>query len=113
MCDDRHSLSGFVIFLAGAAVGAGLALLYAPQSGAETRKKIKETSEKVAEDIKVNYEKISDEAKKSIEQVKQTAEKAIENVKTFVDKAKDGLKQEIKAELEETTEAPKKKTAKA
>ena len=30
--------SGFTLFAVGAAIGAGLALLYAPQSGKETRK---------------------------------------------------------------------------
>ena len=30
--------SGFTIFAVGAVIGAGLALLYAPQSGKETRK---------------------------------------------------------------------------
>jgi gas vesicle protein len=51
--DDRSSNAGF--FLAGAvvggAVGAVLALLFAPQSGEETRKMIKEKASDVQEDI--------------------------------------------------------------
>lgn len=36
-------------FCAGAAVGAGVALLYAPQSGKETRKHIRKRAEKARE----------------------------------------------------------------
>lgn len=102
MSQDNQGVFGVVCFLAGAAVGAGLALLYAPQTGAETRQQIKDVSGKVGDDIKANYDKIAEEAKKSIEQVKVQAEKAIDNVKSFMDGAKDGLKEEIKAELAES-----------
>jgi gas vesicle protein len=48
MSDERHSIFGTIVtFLTGAAIGAGLALLFAPQSGEETRKKIKDMGEKV------------------------------------------------------------------
>ena len=112
MSEEKNGVFSFVCFLAGAAIGAGLALLYAPQSGVETRKKIKETSGKVADDVKEQYEKISDEAKKSIEHVKIAADKAIANVKHFIDGAKDSLKKEIKEELAEDM-PDKKKTVKA
>lgn len=101
MCDSSKSAAGFFGFLTGAVIGAGLALLFAPQTGAETRKQIKDVSDKVADDVKENYDKISKEAKKSIEQVKTAAEKAMDNVKHFVDGAKEGLKKEIKQELKE------------
>jgi gas vesicle protein len=109
MSDEGRSSFGLICFLAGAAIGAGLALLYAPQSGAETRKKIKDTSEKVADEVKHHYEKVSEEAKKAIETVKVTAEKAISNVKNFIDGAKESMKKEIKEELKEEPKAPEKK----
>jgi len=37
---ERRSGSGIGIFVLGALIGAGLALLYAPQSGKETRKDV-------------------------------------------------------------------------
>jgi gas vesicle protein len=101
MSGDNNSSFGIVAFLAGAALGAGLALLFAPQSGEETRKKIKDVSGKMADDIKDNYDKLSKEAKKSVEQVKIATEKAVEHVKGFVDGARDGLKKEIKEELKQ------------
>ena len=45
MSDEKNTFLGTVFtFLTGAMIGAGLALLYAPQTGEETRKKIKETA---------------------------------------------------------------------
>jgi len=113
MSDEKHSSSGLVCFLAGAAIGAGLALLYAPQSGAETRKKLKDTSDKVADDVKQHYEKVSEEAKKAIEHVKVTAEKSIINVKNFIEGAKESMKKEIKEELKEEPKVPARKKAAA
>ena len=42
----------FFSFLTGAVIGAGLALLFAPQSGEETRKQIKDFSEKLGSEVK-------------------------------------------------------------
>jgi gas vesicle protein len=64
MSSDRNGFVGFVCFLTGAALGAGLALIFAPQSGEETRKKIKDVSGKMADEVKDGYEKMSKEAKK-------------------------------------------------
>lgn len=99
MSDEKHTFLGTVFtFLTGAAIGAGLALLFAPQTGEETRKRIKEISDKLADDAKENYEKIAKETQKAIENVKSTSDKAIEQVKAFVEGAKEGLKKEIKEE---------------
>ena len=46
MSEAKTGLKMLVRFLAGAAIGAGLALLFAPQSGKKTRKKITEFSDK-------------------------------------------------------------------
>jgi gas vesicle protein len=71
----RHEEEGFssgsvlLAFLLGGMVGAGLALLLAPQSGPETRRKIKE----FAEDVKG---KASDYVSHAKEKVATTVEKA-------------------------------------
>ena len=97
MSDERNGFLGTVFtFLTGAALGAGLALLFAPQSGEETRKKIKDMSEKVAEDVKEHYDKLHKEAQKAIESVKTTSEKAVGQIKNFIDSAKEGLSKETK-----------------
>ena len=97
MSGEGNGFLGTVFaFLTGAAIGAGLALLYAPQSGEETRKKLKELSEKVADDVKDHYEKLHKETQKAIESVKSTSEKAVGQIKTFIEGAKEGLVKEQK-----------------
>lgn len=111
MSEERSGFSGLVTFLTGVAIGAGLALLYAPQSGEETRKKLKDSYDKVSDDVKESYEKFSKEAQKAIEAIKSTSEKTVTQIKSFLEGAKDGMKKEIKAELTEETKAPVKKKA--
>ena len=65
----------FFSFLTGAVVGAGLALLFAPQSGKETRKQIKDFSDKLGGEVKDGVEKISEKAKGLIEGAKETFSK--------------------------------------
>ena len=111
MSDERGGLSALMTFLTGAVIGAGLALLYAPRTGEETRKKLKDGYDKVSDDVKDNYEKFSNEAQKTIETMKTTSDKAITQIKSFIDGAKAGIKKEIKAELAEEAAAPAKKKA--
>jgi gas vesicle protein len=63
MSDDR-SFAGLVGFLASPAIGASLELLFVPQSGEETLKKIKDMSDKVADGVKENYESSAKKRKK-------------------------------------------------
>ena len=65
----------FFSFLTGAAIGAGLAVIFAPQSGKETRKQIKDFSEKLSSEVKDNVEKISEKAMDFIEDTKDTFKK--------------------------------------
>ena len=87
MKDEGYS-SGSVLlsFLLGGVVGAGLALLFAPQSGRETRQKIKD----LADDVK----------EKSAEYVHQAKEKAtslVEEGKGYYDEKKSILKSAVEA----------------
>ena len=87
MKDEGYS-SGSVLlsFLLGGVVGAGLALLFAPQSGRETRQKIKD----LADDVK----------EKSAEYVNQAKEKAtslVEEGKGYYDEKKSILKSAVEA----------------
>lgn len=65
MSEDKSSpRSSFTIFAVGALIGAGIALLYAPQSGKETRKllgkKAKQLKDKAQDTVENAQEFISD-----------------------------------------------------
>ena len=61
MSDNRSD--SLMAFLLGAAVGAGVALLLAPQSGEETRKKLGETARRLGEDLDERVRSAGEEVK--------------------------------------------------
>jgi gas vesicle protein len=97
---DRDDFGAFLIgFVVGGLTGAVVALLFAPQSGEETRTIIKEKSielrDKAAEQAEViasKAEKLADDAKvrgkEAIDSVKVRGKDAIEGVKKVVTKKK-------------------------
>ena len=70
--DDQGTSAGtvFLSFLAGAAVGAGLALLYAPKTGRELREKIGELTEDAVGKIKCYANEAQEKIKSTIEESK-------------------------------------------
>jgi gas vesicle protein len=58
----RSFLSGLLI---GALVGAGLALLFAPQSGEETRRIIRRKARKLADEARERYEDANDRVREA------------------------------------------------
>ncbi len=88
-------------FLLGGLVGAGFALLLAPQSGRETRQKIRELSEEAREKAKEYVEDIKgkvtsniDKGKGFFEEKKSLISSAIEAGKEAYEKEKERLSQE-------------------
>mgnify|MGYP000913143242 CR=1 FL=1 len=61
-----------VSFLAGAALGAGLALLYAPKSGRETRDQISDLTDDAVDRIKEYAKEAQDKIKTALEEGKET-----------------------------------------
>jgi len=61
-------------FLAGAAVGSILGILFAPDKGTETRRKISETSGDVTDSLKSKFSDFVDSIKDSYQGVKDDAE---------------------------------------
>ena len=72
---DRGDGSGFLMgLLLGGIIGAGLALLFAPQSGKRTREDIKEFTEKTTDTIR----DISERAKKEIGELYEKGRELVE-----------------------------------
>ncbi len=92
---SKSSVSAVLGFLAGAAAGAAIGVLFAPDKGTSTRKKIKSQAQKVSDEMKENFshkiddlnkfvagfvdetkDKIADLEKKTKQGVKEVKEKA-------------------------------------
>jgi gas vesicle protein len=86
------SASAIMGFIAGAAAGAALGILFAPDAGTKTRKKIKDQTQKMSEEVKNNVvHKIDDlskyvsgfvdETKEKIAELEKSTKAEIKNVK--------------------------------
>ena len=85
MSEEQSSpRSGFTIFAVGALIGAGIALLYAPQSGKETRKLLA----KKAKQLRDKAQDTVENAQEFIKDRKKDLVAAIHSGKEIVDHAK-------------------------
>jgi gas vesicle protein len=75
MAKNSHSDSA-LWFFAGAALGATIALLYAPQSGEETRKQIKGAALRGADQIAESGRQIADMGRELIEKGRELTDEA-------------------------------------
>ncbi|MCX5716754.1 MAG: YtxH domain-containing protein [Nitrospirae bacterium] len=97
--NEGHSAGTvFFSFLLGGIVGAGLAMLLAPQSGSETRKRIKEftddmreKAEDYVENIKKGVTSTVEEGKDFYEEKKSAITSAVEAGKKAYEKEKERL----------------------
>ncbi|HET55879.1 MAG TPA: YtxH domain-containing protein [Ignavibacteria bacterium] len=72
--------------LLGAVIGSVVALLFAPDSGKRTRKKIQRKSDELMDDV-VDYAKYSrDKAEKIVEEGKKRVEELMDEAKTTLKK---------------------------
>jgi len=74
MSDEKGISAGAVLvsFVAGAAIGAGLALLYAPKSGSEMRETLADFTEDAVDKIKEYTKEAQEKIKTSLEEGKET-----------------------------------------
>ena len=74
MSEEKGICAGTVLvsFVAGAAIGAGLALLYAPKSGQEMRESVADLAEDAVDKIKEYTKQAQDKIKTAIEDGKET-----------------------------------------
>lgn len=70
MSKDKKK-SGFGKFLAGAAIGAGLGILFAPKKGSETRRELKEKLDELANKVKgIDVDEVRESIELKIEEIK-------------------------------------------
>jgi len=73
--------------LAGVAVGATLGILFAPEKGSSTRKKICKKSEEYADDLGEKFDDLIDTITRKFEAVKEEAFRMAKEVKNKVEDA--------------------------
>ena len=109
MAQNNNMVKGMVIgFLAGSAIGAVLALLYAPKSGKELRADIKEKTDDLLEGAeeyvqaaKSKASAIVSEAKKRSELLISDAQQKAQALIQDADKVLSGAKQKLPTVIEE------------
>ncbi|HUT08101.1 MAG: YtxH domain-containing protein [Candidatus Aminicenantes bacterium] len=86
---DNHFWDSLLTFMAGAATGFIVGILFAPASGKETRKKIKEQAAKTGDVAKDGYEKIAKEAEKGMRMVKEKTGEGVDAIRDFIEKKRE------------------------
>ena len=77
--------------LAGLATGAILGILFAPEKGTETRKKIATKGKDSLEDLKNKYNDLIDSLSSKLDDVKSEGKKYIDEGKKYIDEGKEYL----------------------
>lgn len=71
-------------FLLGLGVGVGLALLFAPMSGEETRNNLADRANDLKDSARESYEQNRDRVQRGVETIRSTAERAVGRVRSTV-----------------------------
>ncbi len=95
---NGHFWDSLLTFMAGATTGFILGILFAPASGKETRKKIKDQAAKTGEAAKESYEKIAKEAEKSMRLVKEKTGESVDAIRDFIEKKREEFKNKAEEE---------------
>jgi gas vesicle protein len=95
---NGHFWDSLLTFMAGAATGFIVGILFAPASGKETRKKIKDQAAKTGEAAKESYEKITKEAEKGIRLVKEKTGESVDAIRDFIEKKREEFKNKTEEE---------------
>jgi len=95
--EGRYSAGSLILgFFIGGLVGAGVALLLAPQPGAETRQKIKE----LADEAKEKAAKYAEEVKSKVTYTVEKGKELVEEKKSLVTAAVEAGKEAYQKEKE-------------
>ena len=92
---DSGSSSGFAFIaglVVGGAIGAIAGLLFAPETGEETRKKVAVKSKEWADDVYNKFDDLKESVTEVLEDVKQGAAEVMEDVKKGTTEVLDDVK---------------------
>ena len=92
MDQDNDYSVGTAAFLAGALIGAGVALLLAPQSGAETRGMLRDYAGRAKDELKQRGKEAKSTLDSAMERGKEAFDSAKERGKDFYGSGKEAIR---------------------
>lgn len=95
---EKSSSSGFAFIaglVVGGAVGAIAGLLFAPETGEDTRKKVSEKSKEWVDDYKNKFDDLKDSVNEVLEDVKKGAAEVMDDVKKGTVEVLDDVKKNV------------------
>jgi gas vesicle protein len=96
MADNGNNVGGILVaFMAGMVVGAGFALLYAPQSGKETRRMLAKKADELKDEAEEIVDDVLEKGKKVLKEKKEQFDAAIEAGKEAMVDAKKKIKEAV------------------
>jgi gas vesicle protein len=101
----ERTSGGMSSFLVGLAVGAGLALLFAPQSGAETRRNITRSAKKMRRAAETAVGEVTEKVGDTFETAKQRVEEKIEEARGAIETKRDQVHRAMQAGREAAQQA--------
>lgn len=81
----EKSEPGIGAFVAGLAIGAGLALLFAPRTGEETRRDLEERARRIGDQAQSLVSDVSDSVSQTISSAREKIENRVDATKSAVD----------------------------
>lgn len=94
MCGNNHSGGTVLGFLLGGVIGAGLALLYAPASGEETRRRIRQGVDKTKARTQEEYETLLAEIEERLDAIKSSVQEKKDEVRAAYEAGKEAYQNE-------------------